>query len=60
MGFKKILFGEKDLGLGLHERDFTRFWFNKYNRWLMISCYTCYTDDITTCITNQLHALKIS
>ena len=32
MGFEKILFGEKDLGLDLHERDFTRFWLNKYER----------------------------
>ena len=29
--YKKVVFGEKDLGLGLHERDFTRFWLNKYN-----------------------------
>ena len=29
MVFKEILFGKKDLGLGLHERDFKRFWLNK-------------------------------
>ena len=32
MGFKKILFDEQHPGLGLHERDFTRFWLNKYNQ----------------------------
>ena len=35
MGFKKILFGKKYLGLGLQERDFTRFWINKYNHCLI-------------------------
>ena len=33
MGFKNILFSEKDLGLGLHERDFTIFLLNKYNQY---------------------------
>ena len=31
IGFKQTIFGEKDPGLDLHKRDFTRFWLNKYN-----------------------------